>query len=88
MITFLLIFLITFIISIGIYVYGIREYDRYILKLSEKYSLEDIEKFINDDKQVIENNVLHGDMMETIMSHMELWEDVKKATLLKKDKKA
>ena len=77
MITFL-IFVLLSIIGFGTIWFGVWEYEHQIKSLADSYSFEEIDKKIREDKQMIEQTNLKGEMFENILNHLELWIDVKK----------
>ena len=64
-----------------VYMLGIREYDHYVFKVAEKYSIDDINRKIDDVKDLLEDNELSGQVFEDILDYMDFWENVKKAKL-------
>ena len=77
MITFL-IFVLLSIIGFGTIWFGVWEYEQQIKSLADSYSFEEIDKKIKEDKQMIEQTNLKGEMLENILNHLDLWIDVKK----------
>ncbi len=73
----LIIFSIFFILSIGVIIGGAQEYREHIKKLSKKYTLEEIEKKIQKEKDFSEKTNTVGIMLESALEKIEMWEQVK-----------
>lgn len=53
----------------------------YVKKMAESETIESIEKRIKEDIDSIENGNFSGEMLEMILDHKDLWEQVKKYKL-------
>ena len=72
----LVIFLLAFITFL-VFAIGHVEYEHYIKKLAESKTIEQIEEKIKSDDDAIKSGSFGGRMLENILDHKELWEQVK-----------
>lgn len=80
---YILIFVIIMLILLAILisVVGRVEYELYIKKLAETKTFEEIDKKINEDIETINKGNFKGHILENILDHKELWEQVKEHKL-------
>ena len=72
------------LIAVLIFVTGHVEYEHYIKKLAETKTIEEIEEKINEDNELIDSNSFGGHMLENLLDHKELWEQVRNYKLTNK----
>jgi len=77
MLLFLCSILLLFLISVTIILVGIIGHKLYVRKLAKKYTYQEINERINDVSVVISNTNYKGKMLENLLDHKELWEQVK-----------
>ena len=75
------VFVILIITSLLAYFHGSIEYDEYIKKLANKHTIEEINKKISDDDELLEKKYFKGIFLDSIRDHKEMWEQVKKYKL-------
>ena len=80
---YILIFIIIVLVLLAILVtvVGRVEYELYIKKLAETKTFEEIERKINEDIDTINKGNFKGRILENILDHKELWEQVKEQKL-------
>lgn len=66
-----------FVFSVIAVLFGILEHNAYVKNLAKKYSYEEIEEKINKDLEEINTENYKGAMLESVLDHKELWEQVK-----------
>lgn len=77
MIIFLSVLIILIICTISFFVFGSFEYEQYIKKLASIKTIEEIDLQIKKDVDAINSERFKGKMLENILDHMEMWEQVK-----------
>ena len=80
---YILIFIIIVLVLLAILVtvVGRVEYELYIKKLAETKTFEEIDRKINEDIDTINKSNFKGRILENILDHKELWEQVKELKL-------
>jgi hypothetical protein len=84
MIIFLSALIILIICTILFFVIGSFEYEHYIKKLASIKTIEEIDLQIKKDVDAINSERFKGKMLENILDHMEMWEQVKNYKLTNK----
>ena len=69
---------ILFLIAIGVSVYYVLEYDKFVTQMANEHSFEEIDKIINEDKKFLEECKIMGTFHEATLDHMELWCAIRK----------
>lgn len=83
--TLLIIILVLASISVIVTLYGKYDYIKYIKKCANKYSIEEIDTFIQKHKNILEEDVQDDrGYTDAILDTIELWEQVHKYKLYKK----
>lgn len=77
MTTFFAILTILVLLGILIYIMSNVEYSLHIQRLSNNNTIEQIEDQIEKDAQAINSGKFSGHMLDNILDHKELWEQVK-----------
>lgn len=80
---YILIFVIIVLVLLAVLVtvVGRAEYELYIKKLAETKTFEEIDEKINEDIDTINKGNFKGRILENILDHKELWEQVKELKL-------
>lgn len=73
----LLICLGLFITSIIILAHAKYEYNSFIHKMANENTIEHIDKIISEDEMLINAKTFKGHMLEILLDHKELWEQIK-----------
>ena len=73
----LLICLGLFITSIIILATAKYEYNSFIHKMANENTIEHIDKIISEDEMLINAKTFKGHMLEILLDHKELWEQIK-----------
>lgn len=81
----LLICLGLFITSIIVFAYAKYEYYKFIHRLANEKTFEEIDKIITEDETLINSNSFKGHMLDMILDHKELWEQIKKHKMENED---
>jgi hypothetical protein len=67
-----------FSVSAVFFFIGIADYNEHIKKLAETHTEKEIEEKIKKDTEELKNTNYKGAILENILNHKELWENVKK----------
>ena len=68
---------VLFLVSFVVFAHAKYEYKQYIRKLANEKTFEEIDKVISEDEDLIKNYSFRGYMLENILSHKELWEQIR-----------
>ncbi len=66
-----------FITSIIVLAYAKYDYYRFIHRLANEKTFEEIDKIITEDETLINSNSFKGHMLDMVLDHKELWEQIK-----------
>ena len=66
-----------FIISLIVHLYSKYEYNNFIHKMANEITIEHIDKIISEDETLINAKTFKGYMLEILLDHKELWEQIK-----------
>lgn len=66
-----------FIISLIVHLYSKYEYKNFIHKMANENTIEHIDKIISEDEMLINAKTFKGYMLEILLDHKELWEQIK-----------
>ena len=66
-----------FIISLIVHLYSKYEYNSFIHKMANENTIEHIDKIISEDEMLINAKTFKGHMLEILLDHKELWEQIK-----------
>ena len=67
-----------FIISLIVHLYSKYEYNNFIQKMANENTIEHIDEIISEDEKLINAKTFKGYMLESLLDHKELWEQIKK----------
>lgn len=73
----LLICLGLFITSFIIIAHAKYDYNKFIHRLANEKTFEEIDKIISEDETLINSNSFKGHMLDMILDHKEIWEQIK-----------
>ena len=73
------------ILSLGFYVVGSIEYKNYIKKMARDNTFEKIDSIINTDRELVEKGIYKGQMLNDLLDHIEVWEQIKEQKLKNED---
>lgn len=73
----LLICLGLFITSIIVLAHAKYDYYKFIHRLANEKTFEEIDKIISEDETLINSNSFKGHMLDMILDHKELWKQIK-----------
>lgn len=76
-IVMLLICIGLFLISLIVHLHAKYEYYRFIHKMANEKTFEEIDKILSEDETLINLNSFKGHMFDMILDHKELWEQIK-----------
>lgn len=76
-----IVMLILFFISTMVFIHEKMEYSDFIKKLAKEKTFEEIDKIIENDTKAIESKSFSGNILENIIDHLELWEQIKECKL-------
>ena len=74
-----------FIISFIVYLYLKYEYNNFIHKMANENTIEHIDEIISEDEKLINAKTFKGYMLENLLDHKELWEQIKNHKLKNED---
>lgn len=77
MLIFLCVFCCFAIFSLLAFIFGNIEYNLYIKNLAKNNTIEQIDKIIANDIEFIDKGNFKGYMLNDILDHKELWEQVR-----------
>ena len=66
-----------FIISLIVHLHSKHEYNSFIHKMANENTIEHIDKIISEDETLINAKTFKGYMLEILLDHKELWEQIK-----------
>lgn len=66
-----------FIISLIVHLYSKYEYNNFIQKMANENTIEHIDEIISEDEKLINAKTFKGYMLESLLGHKELWEQIK-----------
>ena len=66
-----------FIISLIVHLYSKYEYNNFIQKMANENTIEHIDEIISEDEKLINAKTFKGYMLESLLDHKELWEQIK-----------
>lgn len=76
-----IVILILLFISAMVFIQGKIEYSAFVEKLAKEKTFEEIDKIISEDETLINSNSFKGHMLDMILDHQELWEQIKECKL-------
>ena len=74
-----------FIISLIVHLYSKYEYNNFIQKMANENTIEHIDEIISEDEKLINAKTFKGYMLESLLDHKELWEQIKNHKLKNED---
>ena len=74
-----------FIISLIVHLYSKYEYNNFIQKMANENTIEHIDEIISEDEKLINAKTFKGYMLESILGHKKLWEQIKNHKLKNED---
>ena len=74
-----------FIISLIVHLYSKYEYNNFIQKMANETTIEHIDEIISEDEKLINAKTFKGYMLESILGHKKLWEQIKNHKLKNED---
>lgn len=74
-----------FIISLIVHLYSKYEYNNFIQKMANENTIEHIDEIISEDEKLINAKTFKGFMLESLIDHKELWEQIKNHKLKNED---
>ena len=74
-----------FIISLIVHLYSKYEYNNFIQKMANENTIEHIDEIISEDEKLINAKTFKGYMLESLLDHKELWEQIKNHNLKNED---
>lgn len=74
-----------FILSLIVYLYSKHEYNNFIHKMANENTIEHIDEIISEDEKLINTKTFKGYMLESLLDHKELWEQIKKHKMENED---
>ncbi len=83
MVTLLILCLGLVILCVITFAYANYDYCRFIRKMSDDNSIEHINEIISNDEEFINSKSFGGHMLERILDHKELWEQIRDNKLKK-----
>ena len=66
-----------FIISLIVHLYSKYEYNNFIQKMANENTIEHIDEIISEDEKLINAKTIKAYMLESLLGHKELWEQIK-----------
>ena len=76
-----IVILILLFISAMVFIHGKIEYSAFIKKLAKEKTFEEIDKIIENDTKAIESKSFSGSILENILDHKELWEQIRECKI-------
>lgn len=73
----IIVILLIFVGSLITFGIGIIQYKLYIRKMAKRYTYQEINEKIKKDLEELTNAKYRGAMLESVLDHKELWEQIK-----------